>query len=285
MLQPSDEKLIAYLDGELDGIERDAVANALENDAALRERATALTESAAMLRAAFDEVLREDVPDRLLDAAHGKGGATIIDFVAARTRKLGLPAWPRQLGDRRWWLGGAVAASLLCLMIGAGGGYFAATNPANTNSGGTSVANNWLDNVAGYHRLLINAGSAEEGLVDVPPNGDNGRKNVQKLPADFRLPNLKPWGLEFQGARYLVIEGRPATQLFYTTADKRLGPLTIVVGTSNKPDLQPGFDHRDDMNFVYWRHNGHAFALVGTAEMGYLWNLAKDISWQLDAAI
>jgi anti-sigma factor RsiW len=132
---------------------------------------------------------------------------------------------------------------------------------------------------------MIGAGGNEQGLVDVPPNGDNGRKNVQKLPADFRLPNLKPWGLMFQGARYLVIEGRPATQLFYTTDDKKLGPITLVVGASSRPDLAPGFDRRGDMNFVYWRHAGHAYALVGTTNTGYLWNIAKDISWQIDAAL
>ena len=92
------------------------------------------------------------------------------------------------------------------------------------------------------------------------------------------LPNLKPWGLVFQGARFLIVEGRPATQLFYTTDNKALGPLTVVVGTSSKPDLAPTFDHRDDVNLLYWRHHGHAYALVGTADIGYLWNIHNDIA-------
>ena len=78
------------------------------------------------------------------------------------------------------------------------------------------------------------------------------------------LPNLKPWGLQFQGARYLFIEGQPATQLFYTTDNKALGPLTVVVANSTKPDLAPTFDRRDNLNVLYWRHHGHAYALVGT---------------------
>ena len=37
------------------------------------------------------------------------------------------------------------------------------------------------------------------------------------------------------------------------------------------------------MNLLYWRHHGHAYAIVGTADIGYLWNIANDIAWQLDA--
>ena len=68
-----------------------------------------------------------------------------------------------------------------------------------------------------------------------------------------------------------------------TTDNKALGPITLVVGASAKADLAPTFDHRDDLNLLYWRHHGHAYALVGTANIGYLWNIANDIAWQLDA--
>ena len=74
-------------------------------------------------------------------------------------------------------------------------------------------------------------------LMDVPADGniDTLRKAGQ-LPSDFHLPDLKPWGLSFQGARFLVVEGQPATQLFYTTDNQALGPLTVVVASSSKPD-------------------------------------------------
>ncbi|HEX4113510.1 MAG TPA: hypothetical protein VH020_13335 [Stellaceae bacterium] len=284
MRQPNDETLIAYLDGELDGPVRDEVAAALESDAKLRDRVGRLTDSAAMLRAAMDEVLREQVPQRLLDAAHGKS-PRVIDLVAERARRMGAATLHQNWRDRRFWVGGAVAASLLLLM-GAGGGYFAAQGPAYSGANENAAANPsyWLDNIAGYHRLLINAGVNEEGLVDVPPNGDQGRKNIQKLPANFRLPNLKSWGLNFEGARYLVIEGHPATQLFYSSPDKKLGSITMVVGGSSKVDVPVVSERRDDMNFVYWRRGGHAYALVGAADANALRSIAKDIISQFNAA-
>ena len=119
MSRPSDERLIAYLDGELGEDERAEIACSLEHDAELRERAAEFSETATLLRAAFDETLHEPVPERLLAAARGEP-ATVVDLGVARQRR-----WRRVMGDRRWWAGMAAAASLGGLLIGGGLGYFA----------------------------------------------------------------------------------------------------------------------------------------------------------------
>jgi anti-sigma factor RsiW len=277
MPKPSDETLIAYLDGELDESVRAEIADQLERDSDLRLRAQRLGESAALLRTAFDPVLREPLPQRLIAAARGETQKVVS--IAARLKRT-------MAGQRRWWIGVPVAASLAGLLIGGGLGFFAGDERSMTaaqEAQADLATGNWLDSIAGYHKLFVNAGSNDTDLADVPPNDGNAHKGSQKLPPDFRLPNLKPWGLEFQGARFLIVEGRPATQLFYTTDNKALGPLTVVVASSTKADLAPTFDHRDDLNLLYWRHHGHAYALVGTANIGYLWNIANDIGWQLDA--
>jgi len=284
MQKPSDEKLVAYLDGELEESERAEIAFWLEHDEALRERSARLAESAQLLRAAFDAVLHEPLPERLIAAAHGARRDNVVALDAARAKPM-----RRILGDRKWWAGAAAAAGLFGLLVGGGFGYFAANGPGaapGVPPGDANLAtNSFLDNIAGYHKLFVNAGADDTALVDVPAdaNADGSRKPIQKLPPDFRLPNLKPWGLQFQGARFLIVEGRRATQLFYTTDNKALGPLTVVVGPTSKADLAPTFDHRDDLNVLYWRHHGHAYTLVGTADIGYLWNISNDIAWQLDA--
>ena len=277
MQKPSDEQLVAYVDGELDDAAQAEFDAALTHDAELRARVDGLQSSAQILRAAFDPILREPVPERLLAAARGETLSEVVDFATAHDKRqsrgmLGRP-----------WMQWAVAAGILGLVIGGGAGYFAAPTPSNQTVANLASAN-WLDNIAGYHKLFVNAGADDLALVDVPANdSDAAHKAVQKLPSDFRLPNLQPWGLQFQGARYLIVEGQPATQLFYTTDNKTLGPLTVVVGTTNRPDLAPTFDRRGDLNVLYWRHHGHAYALVGAADIGYLWNISNDIEYQLDA--
>ena len=274
MPKPSDERLIAYLDGELGENERAEVAHWLEQDAELRERAAQLSESAALVRAAFDETLHEPVPERLLAAARGEP-AKVVDLAAARQQR-----WRRLMGDRRWWAGMAAAASVGGLLIGGGLGYFAGSDPQ-LHGGVPSVASaepppgTFVDTIAGYHKLYVNAGPDDTARFDVPAG--------QKPPQDVRVPNLKPWGLTFQGARFLIVAGQPATQLFYTTDNKALGPITLVIAKTTEPDSAGNPGQSGDVHVFRWRYHGHAYALAGSADLGYLWNLHNDIAYQLDA--
>jgi len=293
MQKPSDELLIAYLDGEVDAETAAELRAALARDPALAAEAEALRESAAALRLAFDDVLHESVPERLIAAARGATPVEkVVRFPEARTQK--------EAPARRRWTGWAalpMAASLAGLLVGGGLGYVIATSREPVQVAQTqppqpspvqqasSTSSNWIGNIAGYHRMLVNAGSDDAGLVDVPadPNGSGARKITQQLPPDFRMPNLKAWGLVFQGARFLFIDGRPGTQLFYTTDNKSLGPVTVVVAVTTQGDAAPAFSREGDLNVIHWRHQGHAYAIVGSADMGYLWNIHNDLAWQLNA--
>ena len=178
-----------------------------------------------------------------------------------------------------YMLGGFAAYYLFAV------GGLNSTNPAAEQRLAAAAANGtWLDNAAGYYKLVVSSGDSM--LIDVPAGGDTGealQKISQNLPQQVRLPDLKPWGLSFRGARLVVVEGRPAAQLVYTTDNKAIGPLTLVIGASKQPDIQPTFDRRQDVNMLYWRHHGRAYALVGQTDIGYLWGIANDVAWQLDA--
>ena len=284
MQRPSDEVLVAYLDGEVDETTAVEVESWLERDPELRNRLRALTESATQIRDAFEEILREPVPERLMAAAHGRTStsadepaksATILSFGA----KLASATARKGLANRRWGLGLVAAASLSFLVIGAGGGYLAGTGDVSIDGvQTTSTTNSWLDNIAGYHNLLISsANGAESTVFDVPAGTDKG------LPTDIRIPDLKPWSLAFQGARKLVVEGKPAFQFFYTTDNKSLGPITITVTNTTRGDMSPTFAKRAGVNLLYWRHQGHGYALVGSADKGWMWGIANDIEFQLKA--
>jgi anti-sigma factor RsiW len=280
-----DEMLVAYLDGELDEQQAAEVQQWLEQDARLGERAAQLAESAALVRAAFDDALAEPLPERLIAAARGESAAaapvaTIVPF----RPKGGKPAYLQ----RRWWIGVAAAASVCGLVIGTGVGWVgrgAETAPKAVAQNTTPTAPTWLDNVAGYHKMFVTAMNGERPFVDFPSNGDSGeviKQISQRISQQgVRVPDLKPWGLNFQGARLLVIEGRPAAQLLYT-GDNAIGPLTVVIGSSKRQDSQPMLEQRQDLNVLYWRYHGRAYAIVGQADKGYMWNLAKDIAWQFD---
>ena len=291
MQQRSDDRLIAYLDGEFDVPERREIEAWLDNDPAARDKLAALAESAALVRSAFDEVMHEPLPDRLIAAARGETvsvepSAKIVPF----RRGPGAGGAPTA---RSWWLGLPLAASLCGLLLGGAVAYLSVAKLLPGGIGGKQPAvemaaadNLWLDNAVGYFKLAASAGDG--ALVDVPATGDAReawQKISQSLPQEVRWPdlNLKPWGLNFRGARLVVADGRPAAQLMYTTDNKAIGPLTLIIGSSNEPDTPPTLARRQDVNLLYWRHQGRAYALVGQTDVGYLWGIANDVAWQLDA--
>jgi len=295
MQKRSDETLVAYLDGELDSAERQHVEAWLAADPAARDQLAGLAQAGDLLRSAYAEIVNEPVPERLITAARGEtSGAAVATPAAHEAEILVLKRPPRRIvmtvAAGRWGIGVAAAAGLFGLALGGAGSYVAngllnSGNPAAEQRLAAAAANStWLDNAAGYYKLVVSAGDSM--LIDVPSSGDNGetlQKISQNLPQQVRLPDLKPWGLTFRGARLVVVEGKPAAQLVYTTDNKAIGPLTLVIGASKQPDIQPTFDRRQDVNLLYWRHQGRAYALVGQTDIGYLWGIANDVAWQLDA--
>jgi len=288
MQKRSDDRLVTNIDNKQKKTEKREVEAWLDADPAARERFAALAASTNLVRLAFDEVMHEPVPDRLIAAARGEtsaapAAAQILPFKQSHNAE-------RSAASRRW-IGLAAAASLAGLFVGSTLGYLGIGKLAPDGAGGkqpsaeAAAANSvWLDNAAGYYKLFVSAG--DNPLVDVPATDDTRealQKISQSLPQEVRLPNLKPWGLNFRGARLVVVEGRPAAQLVYTTDNKAIGPLTLIIGSSKQADVAPTFDRRQDVNLLYWRHQGRAYALVGQADIGYLWGIANDVAWQLDA--
>jgi anti-sigma factor RsiW len=283
MHEHADDRLAAYLDGELEAADRRALETRLEADPAAAARLAALARADRLLRLAFDDVAHEPVPDRLIVAARGDAGGTEPNIVAFAGRGPGNPP------ARRWRIGLPIAASMLGVLLGGGIAYLGVDRLVARDmqpAAQATAANDdvWLDTAAGYFKLF--ASTADYAMVDVPASGDPRaalQKISQSLPQAVRLPDLKPWGLAFRGARLVLVGGRPAAQLIYTTDNKAIGPLTLIIGSSRQPDISPTFSRRQDVNLLYWRHQGRAYALVGEADIGYLWGIGNDVAWQLDA--
>ncbi len=109
------ETLVAYVDKELTPEQAEAVEAALMHDAAARESVRLLRQSAAAAAHAFDGVLNQSLPGRLLLAA-GVGAAEPLARPALAGRRTG-PV--RRMAG--WAL--PLAASLAALALGLAGGY------------------------------------------------------------------------------------------------------------------------------------------------------------------
>ena len=74
----------------------------------------------------------------------------------------------------------------------------------------------------------------------------------------------------------LIINGKPAAHLLYVG---RTGEVVGVVIAFSEGANTPGrLAHRDNVNIVYWREQGYAYAFVGTQPSELLWRMA-DQTW------
>jgi anti-sigma factor RsiW len=281
MQRPSDELLVAFMDGEVDEAQFTEIAAWLERDPSLRARLANLTEVTTLIRDAFEPVLREPIPERLFAATHDKTeteqpeaaepDTTILPFRPKTSRRAAMTA-------TRWWLGVAAAASV-AFVIGVSVNL---AGPGNKIVATVTSSPNQLDNLAGYHNMfgpLMPSAEAKGVPADLEITADA----QSGLPSDVILPDLRPWGLIFQGGRRIMSEGKPAFQFVYSTDKNELGKVSLFVTTSPEPDVEPTYDKRGGVNLLYWRHRGHGYYIVGGANQGWMWSLKNDIAYQLKA--
>jgi anti-sigma factor ChrR (cupin superfamily) len=106
----SEETLMAYADGELDAAARASVEAAMQEDPEIRKRVARHRALREAMQGAFSAVLKEPVPERLLEAARGQPAtpkSTVVNLSLAREAARNQSATPRR------WQPAAMAASLL----------------------------------------------------------------------------------------------------------------------------------------------------------------------------
>lgn len=232
MTSPSDEQLVAYLDGELDREYRDQLDSAIAEDSLLSLRVQWLSRSNLPYKNAYDELAQQAPLDRL------------------QARLDAIPAPQRPGLNRRWFIGGAAAA------LFAGGvladrlflGWHAAQS------------NNWRALVGDYMALYV-----PQTLDHLPTDDASQRAQLRTVDARLGL-NLSPAtlklpGAEFKRAQMLEYDGVPIAQIVYL--DAKHGPLALCVTRSNSGSQALAHERRHAMNVVYWTEREHAWMLIG----------------------
>ena len=121
-----DQRLVAYVDGELDAAAARAVEAAMAADPKLAKTIAALRAEGALIRAAYQEPLRGEAPERLIAAVDAAFAERRAERQAGRS---GLAGSAGRAAGRTWIRHpafGAIAASIVAVVVGlAGADYFA----------------------------------------------------------------------------------------------------------------------------------------------------------------
>ena len=188
-----DTLLVAFADGELDPATMQYVEAAMAASPDVRARIAMFRHSGELLKSALSEGEFANAPSERLSKGLERA------FAATKRRRV-----------QRWAL--PIAAAICGLMIGdADWRFFAqpAAPPALV-----SVAH-VLSEVAEYHSVFARE---SEHLVEVPAWR---KEHIEtwlgnRTGLAFNVPDLATRDLKFEGARMLVVDGRPVAQLMYT---------------------------------------------------------------------
>jgi hypothetical protein len=126
----SDEELMSYADGELDGPQAQAIREAASGDPAIAARIEMFTASRKLLHYAFESAIEEPVPQRLRDAIEALGED---DEDIERPRVVPFPE-RRAPTPVRAWMPRALAASAALLVAVATGWWLRDAAPPGAGS-------------------------------------------------------------------------------------------------------------------------------------------------------
>ena len=251
------ESLVAYVDNELPADEARAIEAWLAGDAEAQQLRRQLHEDNLVLRGLLSAVLREPVPPEMTAkfAPRASDAAPATQQQSATVAPLPSRARPWRIAP---WL--AVAAAV-CLIVGGLGGFFAGQYQTRQEMAAVPPQPpSWIMQVAEYHRVYADE---KRHLVEVAAAETPHIESWlgKRLDMALAVPDLTAQGLTFQGARMLVIDGKPVAQLIYTPPDGRALALCIIRSPKEDKPLTPS--QQDDLRLVEWRTNGHGFVVVG----------------------
>jgi anti-sigma factor RsiW len=244
-----EEDLLRHVDGGLPPDEAAAIERAAAADPALAARLEADRATNAAIHAAFDPVLAEPVPPRLLQPG--------------RARE---PATPRRILGR-------IAAAVALLAVGGAGGWFARDVLAPEVGGPAAGV---LPRVAASaHRVF-----AVEVRHPVEVGANEEAHLVQwlsrRLGSAIRAPQLVDFGYQLVGGRLLVASGAPAAQLMYQTAAGQRLTLFVATNPDNR-ETAFRFAEENGASVFYWYDGPLGYALSGEIGRADLLPIARAV--------
>lgn len=258
---PSDELLVAFMDGELGSPEREHIEKLIETDERVAER--------------FDFLSRSNLP-------FGEAFQPLLDKAPAARLDAMLAAIPTTSG-RRQASGGMsrrsfFAAAAACLVAGIA--VDQTISRVGREISRPDEGSDWRAVVAEYLALYTT-----DTLSALPNDRNTQMAQLAEVGFKVGLP-LSPEtvalpGVDFRRAQILEYDSRPLAQIAYL--DPETGPMALCIIPSDKGAAAPDMERRRGMNVVYWSNATHAFMLIGHDSADRMKELADSVRGRLTA--
>jgi anti-sigma factor RsiW len=264
----SDEKLVAYIDGELDASESAALSDALANDAAARERLETLKGGGRAFAEAFDAMLNAAPDDKLQAMFAGlvaqtsggqvngsASGEASSDETVVPFRQ---PTKPQPQQARHTPLWRMAAAAVLLAAVFAGG--VISGGILNEPQQVAEQAPGWREAAARYVALF-----SKETLEGMPAYSAEKRVNLAKaenaLGLELTESRVTAPDLDFRGTQLLNFNGKPLAQIAYLHDGQK--PVALCIIKTADETAPPENESRHGLNVVHWVEGGYGYMVIG----------------------
>ncbi|MEM7193602.1 MAG: hypothetical protein AAF402_01540 [Pseudomonadota bacterium] len=231
------EKLVAYLDGELPVGEAAEVEEMIANRADVKDAYEKLVRLNPPFKEAFEPLLAAPIPEKLSDL--------IADTP--------LESDDNPSGRRR---GGFLAAALVGLLVGGGVTTMMWRTPLNQTP-------DWISQIANYQSLYIRPTVESAPTVDWKQVENLIESNLGR---QVPVPNLSQNGVEFKRGQLLQVNSKPLVQLAYLPEAGI--PLAICIMRDSHAETvidSPQYGSSHGLSYAAWQHGDLKFVLVSDA--------------------
>jgi anti-sigma factor RsiW len=250
----TEEDILRYVDGQSDPSRREAIERHLQSDAQDAQAVSAYRHQNRLLREAFDGILEERVPERIVATA-----------LAVR------PAYARPI-----W---AIAAGLVLFIAGAASGWYVAGRSGDHVA--TAAAPDFKSYALIAHRIYT---PEVRHPVEVAANEEAHLVQwlSKRLGHPLKSPQLSQMGFELVGGRLLAApDGQPAAHFMYQDRGMRRLTLYVRRAEAGEPTAFRFARGDDNTRMFYWIDAPFAYALVGSIEREELYKISATVYDQL----
>lgn len=251
----TEEDILRYVDGQVDPLRREEIDRLLQANPSDAQAVTAYRHQNRLLREAFDGILEERVPERIVATA--------------------VAAWPRS-SHPAW----AIAAGIALFVAGAASGWYGAGIQGEKVTA-SAASNDFKSYALAAHRIYT-----PEVRHPVEVAAKEEAHLVQwlskRLGHPIKSPQLTKLGFELVGGRLLAApDGQPAAHFMYQDRDMRRLTLYVRRAEVSEPTAFRFARGEDDMRMFYWIDAPFAYALVGSIDREELYRVSATVYDQL----
>lgn len=254
--------LSAYLDGELSEQENHVIGDLIDTDPEIAAEYQALIAANEFAMVEYDNILTDQIPSSLIDQIQNAD----LDY---SSKPMPIPA-NSNFSFR------SMAAGLGLLIAGGIGGFV--LNEMEQPVIVTAQATTWLQQVADYHGVYA---GQKRHLVEVAASESDHivkwLSNTTKVP--FAIPDISQSGFEFQGARLLVVKGRPVAQLMYKNVEGSIIAICFQDSGNMNMSAKSEFNKSNINGFdiISWSDREAQFLVIGDESESRLKDIADSV--------